>query len=82
MNIARNVYGSGEVFWGNEYNQPHESGWLALEIAKARTILGYEPRWSLAEAVQRTVQWYCLQNNGADVRSICEADIICYESSK
>ena len=37
---------------------PHETGWLALEIAKARTLLGVQPRWTLETAVEKTMNWY------------------------
>ncbi|MDX9979165.1 MAG: NAD-dependent epimerase/dehydratase family protein [Lentisphaeria bacterium] len=30
----------------------------AFSIAKARTVLGFEPRVSLVEAIRRTAQWY------------------------
>ena len=50
--LARQCYGSGEVTWGEGDEGPHEAGWLALEIAKAKQVLGVAPRWSLQSAVQ------------------------------
>lgn len=80
IEIARASYGRGEVQYGDGSEGPHEAGWLALETAKARHMLGIEPRWSLAEAVDRTMKWYRAQNDGADVRSLCEAEIAEYEA--
>jgi nucleoside-diphosphate-sugar epimerase len=54
---------------------------LALESAKARTVLGAQPRWTLVESVQRNVHWYRQQHEGADARSLCEADISAYETA-
>ncbi|WPL20175.1 CDP-glucose 4,6-dehydratase [Thiorhodovibrio frisius] len=42
---AQVLYGCGEVLWGDGQDGPHEAGWLALEIAKARHQLGLAPRW-------------------------------------
>lgn len=78
---ARRAYGRGEVHWGDGSEGPHEAGWLALEIARARMALGVRPRWSLATAVARTMGWYRLQSDGADARALCEADIQAYETA-
>lgn len=82
IQLAQSAYGNGQVSWGDGSEGPHEAGWLALEIAKARTALGVEPRWSLAEAVQRTMHWYRQQHDGAYARTVCEADIAAYEAAK
>ena len=58
-----------------------KGGWLALEIAKARQTLGFEPRLSLVNAVQRTMTWYRSQHSGFDARKLCENDIAMYEES-
>ncbi|CAK8723004.1 RfbG [Candidatus Electrothrix aarhusensis] len=80
IELARAVYGSGEVQYGNGNEGPHEAGRLVLEIAKAKQQLGFQPRLSLAEAVQRTMAWYKAQHSGADVRKLCEEDIHFYEN--
>jgi len=80
VQLAQSAYGQGEIRWGDGSDGPHEAGWLALEIAKARTVLGVKPRWSLVDAVQRTMHWYRQQHRGIDVRVACEADIAAYEA--
>ena len=55
--------------------QPHEANMLALETAKARSLLGLQPRWSLAESVQRTMAWYRAQHAGADALDLCATEI-------
>ena len=65
----------------NSIQKPlHEAGWLALETAKARTLLGVTPRWTLPQAVARTMAWYRAQHAGADARTLCLADIDAYEA--
>jgi CDP-glucose 4,6-dehydratase len=73
--LARQSYGRGEVTWGEGDEGPHEAGWLALEVAKARHVLGVVPRWSLQTAVQRTMTWYRRQHEGSKARDLCEQDI-------
>jgi CDP-glucose 4,6-dehydratase len=38
--------------------RPHEAALLELDIEKARTRLGWQPTWSLDEAVDATSDWY------------------------
>ena len=80
IDIARASYGGGEVRYGDGNEGPHEAGWLALETAKARHMLNIEPRWSLTEAVDRTMKWYRAQYGGADARVLCEFEIADYEA--
>ena len=75
VEMAVNAYGKGEVTWGDGSRGPHEAGLLKLEIAKAQATLGFQPVWSLPEAVERTVLWYKRQSSGEDARRLCEADM-------
>ena len=79
--LAREAYGRGEWVRGDASEGPHEAGWLALEVALARTRLGVAPRWGLAEGVRRTMAWYRQQGEGADARALCEADIAAHEAA-
>lgn len=79
---AKASYGSGEVLWEGDLEGPHEDTWLALEVSKSREVLGVHPRWSLEEAINRTMQWYRQQQRGADARTLCEADISSYEATE
>lgn len=79
--LAREAYGRGEWSGGDGSEGPHEAGWLALEIAHARTTLGIEPRWALRESVRRTMLWYRRLADGADARALCDADIDSFESA-
>ena len=79
VDLARTAYGSGEVRYGDGTAGPHEAGWLALETAKARAALGVNPKWALAESVHRTMAWYRAQQEVADARALCEAEIAAYE---
>ena len=77
---ARQVFGQGEFECSNSAEGPHEAGWLALEIAKARTAFGIEPRWGLDQSVKRTMGWYQRQLAGESALALCLTDIDAFES--
>lgn len=78
--LARQAYGRGEWVCGDASQGPHEAGWLALEVAHARSTLAVEPRWALPEAVQRTMKWYRGLGEGSPARDLCTADIDAFEA--
>lgn len=81
IELASAAFGHGEVTWGDGTEGPHEAGWLALEIAKARAILGFKPCWTLEEAVERTMNWYQRQLAGESARELCLTDITAYAAA-
>lgn len=80
-NLACSAFGKGSVQHESSADRPHEAGNLALEVTKARTILGVVPKWTLAEAVRRTMIWYSAQLKGIDAQKLCQEDILKYEGS-
>ncbi len=82
IELAQKAYPDSQVAWEAGDEGPHEAGWLALEIAKARSALGVNPVWSLEETVARTMSWYAGWQSGADVRQLCELDIQQYEAAR
>lgn len=81
IGIARAAFGTGETGFGTTDEGPHEAGFLALETAQARDALGIRPRWSLDEAVTRTMDWYRQHREGADARMLCAADIAAFDAA-
>jgi CDP-glucose 4,6-dehydratase len=79
VELARSAVSDSKVFYGDSFDEPHEAGWLALEVAKARLALGVTPKWALAETVNRTMAWYRAQHEGADARTLCTDEIADYE---
>lgn len=75
ITLARQTYERGEIEWGAPHKGPHEAATLTLEIAKARSLLGIQPRWSLEDSVRRTMAWYKRQGLGEDAAALCRSDI-------
>jgi CDP-glucose 4,6-dehydratase len=82
IELASDAYEYSVVSYENSIDQPHEAGLLSLETAKACTVLGIQPHWSLAESVRRTMGWYRAQQDGAPARALCEADIAQFEEQQ
>lgn len=81
VELARAQYGNGDVVYGSGHDGLHEAGRLALEVSKARTVLGVTPRWSLATAIGRTMSWYRRLTEGVEADRLCEDDFTTYEGA-
>jgi len=85
ITLARHAYCQGGTTCATEFTTgvagPHEAGLLQLDIAKARAVLGFTPRWDLHESVRRTMDWYRAQAQGASAVELCRADIAAYYES-
>ena len=71
----------GEGFcWLNqaEKDAPHEANFLKLDCAKLKSVFGWEPRWHIAEAVEKTVEWTRVWLSGGDVSAEMDRQIIEY----
>ncbi|WP_295954340.1 CDP-glucose 4,6-dehydratase [Rhodoferax sp.] len=56
-------------------NHPHEAGQLRLDITRARAELGWQPRWSLDDALAHTVAWHLAWLAGDDMAVASRAQI-------
>lgn len=48
---------------------PHEAHYLSLDSTKARTQLGWQPRWALEQTLGSIVDWHLAQRDGADLKT-------------
>lgn len=56
----------------------HEANVLKLDSSKARTMLGWAARWSLASALERTAAWHRAWRRGEDMAAVCASQIADY----
>ncbi|GAC1621941.1 MAG: CDP-glucose 4,6-dehydratase [Nevskia sp.] len=75
------LWGSGASWQLDGSDNPHEAGYLKLDISKAHHRLGWVPRWSLGEALQRILDWHKAWLGRADVRALCLQHIADYMNS-
>ncbi len=80
IEIANKCFGSGQVVWGDGTEGPHEAALLALDTAKARTLLGLVPQLNMVEAIEHTINWYKRLGEGANARALCLSEIAEFEA--
>lgn len=70
--------------WGSEGwdrpegPQPHEAVLLKLDCSKARSELGWRPKFDLKQALGKVVEWHRAVEDGADAREISLAQLRAY----
>lgn len=70
---------------GTSWHQPpaehvHEAGLLKLDSSKARSRLGWAPRWRLSTALEQTVRWQLAWQERRDMRAFSLEQIAEYQS--
>jgi CDP-glucose 4,6-dehydratase len=77
------AWGNGKWRSTGASKQFAEEHTLRLSSERARTQLGWEPRWSFSEAVERTARWYraFYDHPGDSTRDLCLQDITDYEAA-
>jgi len=71
-------WGSGEVIVDPASSNLHEAQLLMLSNDKAKTGLGWRPRWSFTQVVERTVDWYAQVGAGEDPIGVTRRQIADY----
>jgi len=64
----------------SSHSQPHEANTLKLDSSKAKSRLGWNPRWNLPTALDRTLEWHRAWRAGADMGEVSLRQIHAYES--
>ena len=81
--LAAALWGEGaKVERAQSIDDPHEEDLLKLDSTRARLELGWAPRWSLAEALDRTMSWHRAWRQGVDPLELSKSQLADYETSK
>ncbi len=70
---------TGAAYEVDSGTHPHEAHFLKLDCSKARTRLNWAPRWNLAQAIDRVLEWFEVYRRGGDLRETCRKQIRDYE---
>jgi len=62
--------------------QPHEAASLRLDSSKAKSLLGWRPRWNLASALNMTLDWHQAWKGAQDMTALSLAQIHRYEATE
>jgi CDP-glucose 4,6-dehydratase len=63
----------------DEQPQLHEAIFLKLDSSKARSQLGWQPRWNLETALEKIVDWHQAWYNQNDMRKFSLDQIAAYQ---
>lgn len=67
---------SDNILWINKHDAgPHEAAFLCLDCSKAKSELGWYPRWNVDTAIEKTVEWHNVYLKEADVSRCMETQI-------
>ena len=73
-------WGEGASWQLDKNNNPHEAGFLKLDVSKASTKLKWSPRWSLDETLKLIINWHKIFISGGDLKVACLDEIKKYIS--
>ena len=75
--------------WGERANwkldggdHPHEAHYLKLDCSKAKARLHWEPRWTLATAIDQICVWHKAHLAGEDMQAMCHHQIQQYQPAQ
>lgn len=69
-------YGKGKIVDASDPSAVHENTLLNLDVTKAYTMLQWEAKWGLQEAVEKTVDWYKAALSTPDMYDFCVQQIL------
>ena len=68
-------WGEG-ICWINQHDGgPHEANFLKLDCSKVKKSFGWNPRWHVEEAVEKTVEWSKAYFAGEDIPACMDRQI-------
>ena len=76
------AWGEGASWKLDGGDHPHEAHYLKLDCSKAKTRLPWQPRWSLATAIDQICVWHKAHIAAADMQAMCLHQIKQYEAAQ
>ena len=69
--------------WGNgagwknvsEADAPHEANFLKLDCSKSKSMLGWRPKWTISQAIEKIVEWEKAVQSGTSAADITDNQI-------
>jgi CDP-glucose 4,6-dehydratase len=65
------LWGKGAAYEIENTSHVHEDHYLKLDNSKAKMDLGWHPRWSLQQRIEKVVEWTRAYKENQDVRAVC-----------
>src|SRR3989338_486776 len=75
------TWGEGASWVLDGGNHPHEAHYLKLDCSKAKTRLGWHPRWHLEETLEAIINWHHAHRSVKDMHAVTLGQISQYEGA-
>jgi len=75
------LWGQGASWVLDDRQNPHEANYLKLDISKVKSRMGWNPRWDLATALEKIVQWQRAWLQGEKIQAQCLEQIEQYQTA-
>lgn len=76
-----NMWGDDATWVLDDGRHAHEAIYLKLDISKARSRLGWNPRWGLLRALESTLDWHRAWRDGENMHAFCLRQIVEFSGS-
>lgn len=73
-------WGEGARWILDQSKHPHEAHYLKLDCSKAKARLDWQPRWQLAKALEKIIDWHKAHRSGADMHQFTLDQIADYQT--
>lgn len=77
-----NRWDENAIWNADKTDQLHEAQLLRLDITKAKSLLGWAPKWDLATALNSIIEWHQKLHAGEDMRDVTLTQIHQYENTR
>lgn len=69
-------WGENQAWEDKFVGGPHEANFLKLDCSKLKTTFGWNPRWSVETAIDKTIEWSKGFQNKEDISELMDKQII------
>lgn len=80
VDLFVSTWGEGMTWINKSDGGPHEATFLKLDCQKLKSVFGWQPRWNLAMAIEKTVEWTKCYLCGGDLCSLMDKQIEEFEN--
>lgn len=74
--------GEGIAWYTENQNGPHEANFLKLDCSKAKTVLGWQPKWDIKKSLEETISWSKAYRNKQEMDRVIGRQIAEYFGEK
>jgi CDP-glucose 4,6-dehydratase len=79
-NLTR-LWGHGASWQLDKNPHPHEATYLKLDISKARSLMGWSPKWDLEHTLEKIIDWQKSYHAQENMQTFTLAQIASYQNS-